>query len=191
LNPRPLGYESNPIVARPFCSITYGDDVLWFFLLFGRFCGRSVVENRPSVGGSCIRINEGCGSGRDFGCCARTCPCEHIPACLMRSNRIPRLNQLRAMPRFRRRSRETSVQQARSAGGDCLRAPQSDSWSATLRSRRETAAGFRCDGEHFFELDQNRCFTIVTCVDDIVKSGLGVSAEPRHSASTGNRNPIF
>jgi len=28
-----------------------------------------------------------------------------------------------------------------------------------------------------------------TCVDDIVKSGLCVSAEPRHSASTGNRNP--
>ena len=30
-----------------------------------------------------------------------------------------------------------------------------------------------------------------TCVDDIVKSGLCVSAEPRHSASTGNRNPIL
>ena len=49
MNPRPLGCESNPIVARPFCSITYGDDVPWFFLLFGRFCGRSVVENRPPV----------------------------------------------------------------------------------------------------------------------------------------------
>ena len=30
-----------------------------------------------------------------------------------------------------------------------------------------------------------------TCVDDIVKSGLCVSAEPRHSASTGRRNPIL
>ena len=30
-----------------------------------------------------------------------------------------------------------------------------------------------------------------TCVDDIVKSGLCVSAEPRHSASTGDRNPIL
>src|SRR5213596_1870558 len=30
-----------------------------------------------------------------------------------------------------------------------------------------------------------------TCVDDIVKSGLCVSAEPRYSASTGNRNPIL
>jgi hypothetical protein len=30
-----------------------------------------------------------------------------------------------------------------------------------------------------------------TCVDDIVKSGLCVSAEPRHSASTGRRNSIL
>ena len=30
-----------------------------------------------------------------------------------------------------------------------------------------------------------------TCVDDIVKSGSCVSAEPRHSASTGRRNPIL
>ena len=49
MNPRPLGYESNRIVARPFCSISYGDDGPWFFLLFGLFCGRSVVENRPSL----------------------------------------------------------------------------------------------------------------------------------------------
>jgi hypothetical protein len=30
-----------------------------------------------------------------------------------------------------------------------------------------------------------------TCVDDIVKSGLCVSAEPRHPASAGTRNPIL
>src|SRR5439155_15925094 len=44
LNLRPLGYESNHIVARPFCSISYGDGGPWFLPLFGRFCGRSVVK---------------------------------------------------------------------------------------------------------------------------------------------------
>ena len=44
LNPRPLGYEPTRVLARLFCSIIYVLPVPWFFLLFGRFCGRNVVE---------------------------------------------------------------------------------------------------------------------------------------------------
>ena len=43
LNPRPLGYEPTRVLARLFCSIIYVLLVPWFFLLFGRFCGRNVV----------------------------------------------------------------------------------------------------------------------------------------------------
>ena len=44
-NLRPLGYEPAQILARLFRSMVYGDPVVWFLPLFGRFCGRSVVEN--------------------------------------------------------------------------------------------------------------------------------------------------
>jgi len=45
LNLRPLGYEPDIILARPFCSIIYGLLVTWFYLLFGRYCGTNVVGN--------------------------------------------------------------------------------------------------------------------------------------------------
>ena len=38
LNPRPLGYESNVVLPRLCCSSIYVPLVVWFFLVFGRFC---------------------------------------------------------------------------------------------------------------------------------------------------------
>ena len=40
-----LGDEPNQIAARLFCSIIYIHLIGWFFMLFGQFCGRNVVEN--------------------------------------------------------------------------------------------------------------------------------------------------
>ena len=49
LNPGPLGYEGNFIVARPCCSMTYDNRLTWFYLLFWGIlwqkCGRKTARD--------------------------------------------------------------------------------------------------------------------------------------------------
>jgi len=45
-----LCYEPTRVLSRHSCLIIYVLLVVWFFLLFGQFCGRNVVGEQTSQG---------------------------------------------------------------------------------------------------------------------------------------------
>jgi len=47
---RLLGYELTRELSRLSCSMLYVPVVVWFFLLFGQFCGRNVVGKQSCPG---------------------------------------------------------------------------------------------------------------------------------------------